>query len=119
MGTLKFREVLLTSLAGTGPHKARVMVVINIIVLIICRPSKILAVFTITGFTATLVWSHFNFNAMFLLTVSHPSYFQAKSTDFLCPYTAHCFALCHCCDFDACDCEMTCPDNCTCYHDQR
>lgn len=56
---------------------------------------------------------------MFLLTVSHPSYFQAKSTDFLCPYTAHCFALCHCCDFDACDCEMTCPDNCTCYHDQR
>ena len=44
--------------------------------------------------------------------------FQAKSTDFLCPYTAHCFALCHCCDFDACDCEMTCPDNCTCYHDQ-
>jgi len=43
---------------------------------------------------------------------------EAKSTDFLCPYTAHCFALCHCCDFDACDCEMTCPDNCTCYHDQ-
>ena len=36
----------------------------------------------------------------------------------MCPYTAHCFALCHCCDFDACDCEMTCPDNCTCYHDQ-
>lgn len=43
---------------------------------------------------------------------------EAKSSDFLCPYTAHCFALCHCCDFDACDCEMTCPDNCTCYHDQ-
>jgi len=43
---------------------------------------------------------------------------EAKSTDFLCKYTAHCFALCHCCDFDACDCEMTCPDNCTCYHDQ-
>ncbi|KAL5288564.1 TOLL7 family protein [Megaselia abdita] len=41
-----------------------------------------------------------------------------KSKDFLCRYEAHCFALCHCCDFDACDCEMTCPSNCTCYHDQ-
>ncbi|XP_066586541.1 toll-like receptor Tollo [Prorops nasuta] len=40
-----------------------------------------------------------------------------KSKDFLCKYEAHCFALCHCCDFDACDCEMTCPDNCSCYHD--
>ncbi|XP_061400085.1 toll-like receptor 7 [Musca vetustissima] len=38
--------------------------------------------------------------------------------DFLCRYDSHCFALCHCCDFDACDCEMTCPNNCTCYHDQ-
>lgn len=38
--------------------------------------------------------------------------------DFLCRYETHCFALCHCCDFDACDCEMTCPNNCTCYHDQ-
>ncbi|KAJ9585990.1 hypothetical protein L9F63_020367 [Diploptera punctata] len=38
-------------------------------------------------------------------------------SQFLCPYETHCFALCHCCDFDACDCEMTCPDNCTCYHD--
>ena len=43
---------------------------------------------------------------------------EAKSTDFLCSYETHCFSLCHCCDFDACDCEMTCPDNCTCYHDQ-
>ncbi|KAL1131266.1 hypothetical protein AAG570_010884 [Ranatra chinensis] len=40
-----------------------------------------------------------------------------KPSQFLCPYEAHCFALCHCCDFDACDCEMTCPVNCTCYHD--
>ncbi|KAI4502399.1 hypothetical protein M0802_002311 [Mischocyttarus mexicanus] len=40
-----------------------------------------------------------------------------KPKDFLCRYEAHCFALCHCCDFDACDCEMTCPDNCSCYHD--
>lgn len=43
---------------------------------------------------------------------------EAKSSQFLCTYKAHCFALCHCCDFDACDCEMTCPANCTCYHDQ-
>lgn len=40
-----------------------------------------------------------------------------KPAQFLCPYETHCFALCHCCDFDACDCEMTCPTNCTCYHD--
>lgn len=40
-----------------------------------------------------------------------------ESKDFLCPYETHCFALCHCCDFDACDCEMTCPTNCTCYND--
>ena len=33
-------------------------------------------------------------------------------------YETHCFALCHCCDFYACDCKMTCPQNCTCYHDQ-
>ncbi|XP_042235320.1 toll-like receptor Tollo [Homarus americanus] len=36
---------------------------------------------------------------------------------FLCTYRRHCFTLCHCCDFDACDCEQTCPRNCTCYHD--
>lgn len=40
-----------------------------------------------------------------------------KSQDFLCKYNSHCFALCHCCDFDACDCKMTCPDRCSCYHD--
>ena len=42
---------------------------------------------------------------------------EANADDFLCPYETHCFALCHCCDYDACDCEMTCPKNCTCYHD--
>lgn len=41
-----------------------------------------------------------------------------KPKDFLCGYETHCFALCHCCDFDACDCEMTCPSNCSCYHDE-
>lgn len=43
---------------------------------------------------------------------------DAKPSQFLCPYETHCFALCHCCDFDACDCEMTCPQNCSCHHDQ-
>ncbi|XP_013192163.1 toll-like receptor Tollo [Amyelois transitella] len=43
---------------------------------------------------------------------------EAAPHQFLCKYEFHCFALCHCCDFDACDCEMTCPNNCTCYHDQ-
>ncbi|XP_044012047.1 toll-like receptor Tollo [Aphidius gifuensis] len=43
---------------------------------------------------------------------------EASHSQFLCKYESHCFALCHCCDFDACDCEMTCPNNCTCYHDQ-
>lgn len=43
---------------------------------------------------------------------------EAEPVDFLCTYKTHCFALCHCCDFDACDCEMTCPNNCTCFHDQ-
>ncbi|KAJ8921595.1 hypothetical protein NQ315_010500 [Exocentrus adspersus] len=43
---------------------------------------------------------------------------EAAPYQFLCTYETHCFALCHCCDFDACDCEMTCPSNCTCYHDQ-
>lgn len=36
----------------------------------------------------------------------------------LCTYKSHCFALCFCCDFDACDCEMSCPENCSCYYDQ-
>ncbi|KAF6211732.1 hypothetical protein GE061_012247 [Apolygus lucorum] len=43
---------------------------------------------------------------------------EAEPSEFLCKYETHCFALCHCCDFDACDCEMTCPSNCSCYHDQ-
>ena len=42
---------------------------------------------------------------------------EAQTDEFLCTYKTHCFALCHCCEYDACDCEMTCPDNCTCYHD--
>lgn len=43
---------------------------------------------------------------------------EVKPSEFLCEYESHCFAVCHCCDFDACDCKMTCPDRCSCYHDQ-
>lgn len=43
---------------------------------------------------------------------------EAQPSQFLCPYSGHCFTLCQCCEYDACDCEMICPDNCTCYHDQ-
>ncbi|KAB0803691.1 hypothetical protein PPYR_00661 [Photinus pyralis] len=50
--------------------------------------------------------------------MTHMPLTRAKQSDFLCTYETHCFALCHCCDFDACDCEMTCPTNCSCYHDQ-
>ena len=42
---------------------------------------------------------------------------DASPLEFLCSYKTHCFALCHCCDYDACDCEMACPDQCSCYHD--
>jgi len=41
----------------------------------------------------------------------------ADSSNFLCRYKSHCFALCHCCEFDACDCEMICPHGCNCYYD--
>ncbi|XP_050323510.1 toll-like receptor 7 [Bactrocera neohumeralis] len=40
-----------------------------------------------------------------------------SSSDFVCKYDSHCPATCHCCDFEQCDCEMVCPDNCTCFHD--
>ncbi|XP_037969356.2 toll-like receptor 7 [Plutella xylostella] len=49
--------------------------------------------------------------------VTHIPLSNLKSTDFLCTYETHCFALCHCCDYFACDCQMTCPNNCSCYHD--
>ncbi|XP_055333585.1 toll-like receptor Tollo [Paramacrobiotus metropolitanus] len=38
---------------------------------------------------------------------------------FVCPYNEQCVPSCHCCDYAACDCKMTCPDNCTCYHDAK
>ena len=43
---------------------------------------------------------------------------ELLSSVHLCSYKSHCFALCYCCDFDACDCEMSCPENCSCYYDQ-
>lgn len=46
-----------------------------------------------------------------------PAYL-ARPEQFLCRYETHCFTLCQCCEFDACDCEMTCPLDCKCYHDQ-
>ncbi|XP_041980034.1 toll-like receptor 7 [Aricia agestis] len=49
--------------------------------------------------------------------VTHIPLSNLKSTDFLCSYETHCFTLCHCCDYVACDCQMTCPNNCSCYHD--
>ena len=42
---------------------------------------------------------------------------EARNDQFLCPYQTHCFSLCQCCQFDSCDCEMICPDGCSCYHD--
>ncbi|XKL61644.1 hypothetical protein PGB90_001477 [Kerria lacca] len=45
------------------------------------------------------------------------SLMDLKTSQFLCPYESHCFAVCECCEYDACDCEMTCPFNCSCYHD--
>ena len=38
--------------------------------------------------------------------------------EFICEYETHCFALCMCCDFFACDCRMKCSEGCACYHDQ-
>ncbi|XP_055906623.1 toll-like receptor 6 [Eupeodes corollae] len=43
---------------------------------------------------------------------------EAEAKHFLCTYKNHCFAVCHCCASESCDCEMTCPSNCTCFHDQ-
>lgn len=47
--------------------------------------------------------------------------FELNSNDFLCKYEGHCHALCQCCQDDddsaECKCKMTCPDQCSCYHD--
>jgi TIR domain/Leucine rich repeat len=43
---------------------------------------------------------------------------EAQPHHFLCGYNLHCFTLCDCCGHDTCSCEMKCPTNCTCFHDQ-
>lgn len=43
---------------------------------------------------------------------------QLDVTEFLCNYESHCFALCNCCDYEDCECDMKCPTNCSCFHDQ-
>ncbi|KAL7020472.1 hypothetical protein ACKWTF_011553 [Chironomus riparius] len=43
---------------------------------------------------------------------------QLDVTEFLCNYESHCFSLCSCCDYEDCECDMKCPTNCSCYHDQ-
>ena len=43
---------------------------------------------------------------------------QVRPDEFICSYETHCFALCMCCDFFACDCRMKCSDGCSCFHDQ-
>ena len=35
-----------------------------------------------------------------------------QPSEFICEYQTHCFALCMCCDFFACDCRMKCSDGC-------
>jgi len=43
---------------------------------------------------------------------------EASEDQFLCQYDMECAkrSTCDCCDFDACDCKMICPTNCTCFH---
>jgi hypothetical protein len=57
--------------------------------------------------------SHINSGAPYLLQ----PLLETSASQFLCQYQAHCFALCQCCHFFACDCRMQCPAGCTCYHD--
>ena len=53
-------------------------------------------------------------------TVHHGAQPQplAGVSQLLCQYTQHCFSLCRCCTFLACDCRMKCPHSCTCLHHQ-
>ncbi|CAB4057085.1 unnamed protein product [Lepeophtheirus salmonis] len=43
---------------------------------------------------------------------------SVRPDQFICEYDVHCFALCLCCEFFACDCRMRCSEGCSCYHDQ-
>ena len=57
------------------------------------------------------------FQSCFFLILQTSLVSQVPTKDFLCTYTTHCFDLCLCCDFYACDCRMQCPSGCTCEHD--
>ncbi|EDW74847.2 uncharacterized protein Dwil_GK15901 [Drosophila willistoni] len=40
-----------------------------------------------------------------------------SATDFVCKYDTHCPPTCHCCEYEQCECEVICPNNCSCFHD--
>jgi len=42
-----------------------------------------------------------------------------EKKEWLCEYNSHCPVDCYCCEFDACDCEMSCPKGCTCSHNSE
>lgn len=44
---------------------------------------------------------------------------DVPESQFLCSYDTHCPSSCFCCEFEACDCKMTCPEGCSCFHDSN
>ncbi|XP_041980020.1 toll-like receptor 6 [Aricia agestis] len=44
---------------------------------------------------------------------------DVPESQFLCSYETHCSSSCFCCEFEACDCKMTCPEGCSCFHDSN
>ena len=48
-------------------------------------------------------------------TVLHVT--SVRPEQFVCQYQTHCFSMCMCCEFYACDCRMQCPEGCSCFHD--
>lgn len=48
-------------------------------------------------------------------TVLHVT--SLRPEQFVCQYQTHCFSMCMCCEFYACDCRMQCPEGCSCFHD--
>ena len=49
-------------------------------------------------------------------TVVHVT--SLRPEQFVCQYQTHCFSMCMCCEFYACDCRMQCPEGCNCFHDR-
>ena len=48
-------------------------------------------------------------------TIHHVT--SLRPEQFVCQYQTHCFSMCMCCEFYACDCRMQCPEGCSCFHD--